>query len=230
MALGTGGGAQLWRARSSRRPARRCIARPLSAEAGDRVAIAAPNSVDYLDVLYAIWHTGLVAVPANAKLHGAELGYILENSGAKVCFASPGIDGEIASHAPASSQHLITMGSAEYKALFEADLASLTLRQADDLVWPFDTSGTTGRPKGAMLTHRALYWTSHAYATEVDVIMPGDALLHAAPMSHGSGLYIMAHVARMGIHIVPELGGFDAEEALRLLMHWPRVSMFAARP
>ena len=197
-------------------------------EAGDRVAIAAPNSVDYLDVLYAIWHAGLVAVPANAKLHGAELGYILEHSGAKVCFASPGIDGEIASHAPASLQHLITMGSAEYKALFEADSAPLTLRQADDLAWLFYTSGTTGRPKGAMLTHRALYWTSHAYATEVDAIMPGDALLHAAPMSHGSGLYIMAHVARMGIHIVPESGGFDAEEALRLLMHWPRVSMFAA--
>jgi long-chain acyl-CoA synthetase len=196
--------------------------------AGDRVTIAAQNSVDYLDVLYAIWHAGLVAVPANAKLHGAELGYILEHSGAKVCFASPGIDGEIASHAPASLQHLITMGGAEYKALLEADAVPLTLRQADDLAWLFYTSGTTGRPKGAMLTHRALYWTSHAYATEVDPIMPGDALLHAAPMSHGSGFYIMAHVARMGLHIVPESGGFDAEEILRLLMHWPRTSMFAA--
>ena len=47
---------------------------------GDRVVIAAKNSPDYLDVLYAIWHAGLVAVPANAKLHGAELGYILEHS------------------------------------------------------------------------------------------------------------------------------------------------------
>ena len=69
---------------------------------GDRVAIAAKNSPDYLEVLYAIWHAGLAAVPANAKLHGAELGYILEHSGARVCFASDGLDGEIAPHAPAS--------------------------------------------------------------------------------------------------------------------------------
>src|SRR5262245_27071061 len=57
-------------------------------EPGDRVVIAAPNSIDYLDVLYAIWHAGLAAVPANAKLHGAELGYILEHSQARACFAS----------------------------------------------------------------------------------------------------------------------------------------------
>src|SRR4051794_21100793 len=52
---------------------------------GDRVVIAAKNSPDYLEVLYGIWHAGLAAVPANAKLHGAELGYILEHSGARVC-------------------------------------------------------------------------------------------------------------------------------------------------
>jgi acyl-CoA synthetase (AMP-forming)/AMP-acid ligase II len=48
---------------------------------GDRVAIAAKNSADYFETLYAVWHAGLAAVPANAKLHGAELGYILEHSG-----------------------------------------------------------------------------------------------------------------------------------------------------
>jgi len=197
-------------------------------EPGDRVAIAAGNSIDYLEILYAAWHAGLVAVPANAKLHGAELGYILEHSGAKVCFASPGIDTEVAAHAPKSLDHLITIGSAEYTALFETDASRIILRQPDDLAWLFYTSGTTGRPKGAMLTHRVLYWTSHAYATEVDPIMPGDALVHAAPMSHGSGLYIMAHTARLGIHVVPESGGFDADEALRLFMQWPRASMFAA--
>ena len=62
---------------------------------GDRVAIVAKNSPDYVELLYAIWHAGLAAVPANAKLHGAELGYILEHSGARVCFASRGLDGDI---------------------------------------------------------------------------------------------------------------------------------------
>ena len=88
---------------------------------GDRVAVVAKNSPDYLALLYGIWHAGLAAVPANAKLHGAELGYILEHCGARVCFASHGIDAEIAAHAPPSLERLIAIGSAEYEALFTAD-------------------------------------------------------------------------------------------------------------
>src|SRR5262249_44178051 len=69
--------------------------------AGDRVVIAAKNAPEYLEMLYGVWHAGLAAVPANAKLHGRELGYILEHSGARVCLASDGLDVEIAPHAPA---------------------------------------------------------------------------------------------------------------------------------
>src|SRR3954447_19128197 len=72
--------------------------RSLGLNPGDRVAVVARNCPDYVEVLYAIWHAGLVAVPGNAKLHGAELGYILEQSGARVCFVSDGLDGEIAPH------------------------------------------------------------------------------------------------------------------------------------
>jgi len=197
---------------------------------GDRVAIAAHNSIDYLDVLYAIWHAGLAAVPANAKLHGAELGYILEHSQARLCFASSDIEAAIAAHAPPTLERLITIGSADYAALIQADAAAITPRQGDDLAWLFYTSGTTGRPKGAMLTHRVLSAMSHAYATEVDPVAPGDAILHAAPMSHGSGLYIMAHVARLGINVVPESGGFEPAEIFRLFERWPRASMFAWAP
>jgi long-chain acyl-CoA synthetase len=195
---------------------------------GDRVAIAAKNSPDYLALLYGIWHAGCTAVPANAKLHGAELGYILEHSGARVCFASPGVDGEIAAHAPRTLERLIAIGSGEYDALFAADAIDLVPRAGDDLAWLFYTSGTTGRPKGAMLTHRNLTATSEAYAGEVDPIAPGDAIVHAAPMSHGSGLYIMAHVARLGVQMVPESGGFEPDEVFALFNTWPRASMFAA--
>jgi long-chain acyl-CoA synthetase len=195
---------------------------------GDRVAIVARNSTDYLDVLYAIWHAGLAAVPVNAKLHGAELGYILEHSEAKICFVSPDFDRAIAAHVPSSLARLITIGSTEYENLFSADAIPPIVRAGDDLAWLFYTSGTTGRPKGAMLTHRVLYWASHARACEIDPIGPGDALLHAAPMSHGSGLYIMAHVMRQGINVVPESGGFDAPEVLALFSRWPGASMFVA--
>src|SRR5262245_8617639 len=67
---------------------------------GDRVVIAAKNSPDYLDALFGVWHAGLVAVPANAKLHGAELGYIIAQSGARVCLVSADVEADIAPHAP----------------------------------------------------------------------------------------------------------------------------------
>jgi long-chain acyl-CoA synthetase len=195
---------------------------------GDRIAIAAKNCPDYLELIFGIWHASMAAVPANAKLHGRELGYILQHSGSRVCFASNDLRDEIAAHAPSTLEHLITIGSAEYEALFTADPIAAWPCRGDDLAWLFYTSGTTGRPKGAMLTHRVLAAASYAYAGEVDPIAPGDVLLHAAPMSHGSGLYMMAHVARLGLHVVPESSSFDAEEVLSLFDAWRQTSMFAA--
>src|SRR6476659_3659932 len=72
----------------------------LGLEPGDRVAIAAKNCVEYVEAIHAIWHAGLAAVPANAKLHGRELAYIVEHSGARVCFATQGLDAELGAHAP----------------------------------------------------------------------------------------------------------------------------------
>ena len=195
---------------------------------GERVAIVAKNSPAYLELLYGIWHAGLAAVPANAKLHGSELGYILEHSGARICFVSPGLDAEIAPHAPQSLERMIVIGGHEYEALLAADAIDPVPRAGDDLAWLFYTSGTTGRPKAAMLTHRVLAAASFAYMTEVDPVGPGDTILHAAPMSHGSGLYIMAHVARLGVQVVPESGGFEPEEIFSLFGAYRRVSMFAA--
>ncbi len=195
---------------------------------GDRVVIAAKNSPDYLEAMYAAWHAGLAAVPANAKLHGSELGYILEQSGARVCVASDGLDAEIAPHAPASLERMIAIGGAEHARMLQADAIPVAPRAGDDLAWLFYTSGTTGRPKGAMLTHRVLAAASEAYIAEVDPPSPGDAILHAAPMSHGSGLYMMAHVMRRAVNVVPESSGFDPEEIFPLLRAWPGTSMFAA--
>jgi long-chain acyl-CoA synthetase len=195
---------------------------------GERVAIAAKNCPDYVGLMFGIWHAGLAAVPANVKLHPRELGYILQHSGARVCFASSDLISQIANHVPSTLEHLITIGSAEYDALFTADPIDIWPCEGDDLAWLFYTSGTTGRPKGAMLTHRVLAAASYAYNGEVDPITPGDVLLHAAPMSHGSGLYMMAQVARLGINVIPESSSFDPEEVLGLFDAWPRSSMFAA--
>ncbi len=195
---------------------------------GDRVAVVAKNSHHYLELLYGTWRAGCVAVPANAKLHGAELGFILEHSGARLCLASKGLDADIAPHAPKSLEHLIVIGSTGYEALFAADPLKIVPRAPNDLAWLFYTSGTTGRPKGAMLTHDNLVAASLAYGSEVDPVAPGDAILHAAPMSHGSGMYIMQHVARLGVQVIPESGSFEPEEVIALFNAWPRMSMFAA--
>src|SRR5436305_1403721 len=128
----------------------------LDLKPGDRVAIIAKNCVEYVETIFGIWHGGFAAVPANAKLHGRELGYILEHSGARVCLATPGLGTEVAPHAPASLERLIVIGGREYDALFAAQPAPVTPRDGSDLAWLFYTSGTTGRPKGAMLTHRNL--------------------------------------------------------------------------
>lgn len=195
---------------------------------GDRVAIVSSNTPEYVEALYAIWHAGCVGVPANAKLHGTELAYILEQSGARVCFASSDLASAIEAHAPASLERIIVLGSPSYEALLTADTIEVTECKAEDLAWLFYTSGTTGKPKGAMLTHRNLATMACAYQDEVDPIRFGDPLLHAAPMSHGSGLYIVPYVMHGGVNVVPESGGFDPAEIFKLIEAWPRSSMFAA--
>src|SRR5947207_1757009 len=114
----------------------------LGLKPGDRVAVVAKNCVEYVETIYGIWHAGLAAVPANAKLHGRELGYILEHSGARVCFATSGLDAEVAPHAPASLERLIVIGSTEYNALSSADPIGVEPRDGNDLAWLFYTSGT----------------------------------------------------------------------------------------
>jgi len=71
------------------------LVRQLDLRAGDRVALAMQNCVEYHEVLFACWHAGLVAVPMNAKLHPKEFAYILENSGAKACFVTPELQSAI---------------------------------------------------------------------------------------------------------------------------------------
>lgn len=195
---------------------------------GDRVALVMKNCPAYLELLVAGWYAGLTMVPVNAKLHQREFGHILEHSGSRICFATPDLADVIAplvDEIPGLEQ-VIEVGSAD--GLDKSDPVPMTLRQPNDVAWLFYTSGTTGRPKGAMLTHKNLLAMTLSYFIDVDHISSEDAVLHAAPMSHGSGCYILPHAAAGACQIIPESGGFDPAEVADLLKTHQGVTVFAA--
>ncbi len=197
---------------------------------GDRAAIVMANVPDYMVVKYACWHAGLCAVPINAKLHRREFAFILEHSGARVCFADgakraavEGLDDEIA-----SLERIVPTDGALWAELSAGAPAPMAEVAPDDPAWLFYTSGTTGRPKGAILSHRNLVSQTMNYFADVGTIEPGDCIVHCAPASHGSGCYGIPHVARGAAQVFPESGGFDPAEMLDLLPHWPGATFFFA--
>lgn len=194
--------------------------RRLDLRPGDRVATAMANAPEYWEILFACWHAGLAAVPMNAKLHPREFEYILGNAGAKLCFADAGLG--------VTFERTVIPGSAEYRALYADEGLPAHEGTPEDLAWLFYTSGTTGVPKGAMLTHRNLLFACQAYFADIDKLSPEDAILHAAPVTHGSGLYGLPHFAAGAVNVIPESGGFDAAELFGLMDRWPGSSFFAA--
>jgi long-chain acyl-CoA synthetase len=169
-------------------------------------------------------------VPVNAKLHPREIAYILDHSAARVIFVTDELAEGVASGAREvnASARIIDIGNKEFADLAAAAPIALAPVAADDLAWLFYTSGTTGRPKGAMLSHRNLLAMAMCYFHDIDPPSPGGALIHAAPMSHGSGLYMVPHVVQASTQVIPASAGFDAGEIFDLLQRWPSASMFAA--
>ncbi|MFO1050148.1 MAG: AMP-binding protein [Geminicoccaceae bacterium] len=194
--------------------------------AGDRVALAAPNRPDYVELMAACWWAGLAVVPVNVKLHPAEIAWILEHSGARAAFVAE----SVASALPeiAGLERIVVIGSADAERLARGERMPVAEASPGDLAWVFYTSGTTGRPKGAMITHGNLLAMTAAFLADVEPIACGDAILHAAPLSHGSGLYVLPHAARAACQVVPESGGFDEPEVVATLASWPGTRMFAA--
>ena len=197
---------------------------------GDRVALAMKNCPDYVTLLYGIWHAGLAAVPINGKLHAREFQYILEHSGARLCFVTSDLEPVIAGLAgelPAL-ERIVCAGTPDHRRMLQTDPAPMAAVGDDDLAWLFYTSGTTGRPKGAMLSHRNLRAMSLSYFVDIDAIAPGDSILHAAPLSHGSGLYMLPHMMMGATQVIPESGGFDPVEMADLIPHHRGLTLFAA--
>ncbi|CAH1690857.1 Long-chain fatty acid--CoA ligase [Hyphomicrobiales bacterium] len=197
---------------------------------GDRVALAMTNVPQYLEILCASWHAGLCTVPINAKLHPREFAYILENSGARLCFATPDLFPEIEKLVGeiASLKRVISVDDEAYHALTAANEVEIASVSEDDPAWLFYTSGTTGKPKGATLSHRNLLAMSLRYYADIDQLGPDDTHLLVAPLSHSSGLYAIPHLARGSHQVVPASGGFSPDEVFDLLDHYRNAAFFNA--
>ncbi len=193
---------------------------------GDRVALIMKNHPQYWIALFAVWRAGLVAVPVNAKLHITEFQYILENSESRLCITTPELGDQLANIKNAPP--ILNISDPEYPALLNHAPLALTESAPDDLAWLFYTSGTTGKPKGAMISHRNLLCAITSYFSDVTSINPGDAVIHSAPQTHGSGLYGLPLIAKGGIQVTPLSGGFDPIETVELIEHYPGSCFFFA--
>jgi long-chain acyl-CoA synthetase len=196
---------------------------------GDRVLLSLENCGEFFELLFGCWAAGLCAVPANARLHPREVEYIAENSGARLLVTTPALAEALAplAGAVASLDRVLSTRTAEYDALVtKSEPLMPAAGDPTDRAWLFYTSGTTGRPKGAVLTHRNLLFMSQCYYADIDAIDERDTHLAAAPLSHGAGLYALPFVLKGAHQLV--LPHFDVAAILDALQRHHRVSMFAA--
>ncbi|MBT7291808.1 MAG: AMP-binding protein [Rhodospirillaceae bacterium] len=195
---------------------------------GDRIGLAMSNCPQYLEILFAIWHAGYCAVPTNARLHGRELAFMLENCGAKYCFVSADIAEGLAAHCASvpELEQLIVTGEKDYDRLVQAEPVGMASLAAENPAWLFYTSGTTGKPKAAILSHRNLAVMALGYLADVDFLDETDCLIHLAAQSHASGLFALSHIPRASHQIVPASGGFDIGELATLIADNRKISFF----
>jgi long-chain acyl-CoA synthetase len=194
---------------------------------GDCVAIFMPNCPEYLIIQWAAWWAGLTVVPINARLHVLEAAWIANDSCARIAFCEP-------EQSEALDKALSRIGGSECQVTASLSLieyhktADIEERADIDAMWLFYTSGTTGRPKGAMLGVRQLRNMVLGYLTEVRNIKQSDCAMHPAPLSHGSGLYHLPYVWKGALNVIPESRSFDEPEILELAEFWGNASFFAA--
>jgi long-chain acyl-CoA synthetase len=184
--------------------------RRLGVSEGDRVAVVGPNSHRYLELYQAVPGAGMVLVPLDRRHSAAELGYALDDSGAKVLFAGPGIDPGV------SVEHMIDLDEGYEALIAGASPADIPDDLPTDAVAGlFYTGGTTGASKGVMLTHRNLI----ANAMHFQVCWPfgpETRWMIVAPLFHLAGsIAVLATVWNAGEQIV--LPAFEPAAALDLV-------------
>ena len=121
---------------------------------GSRVAIFMENRIEVFETMFACWLAGLCVVPINAKLHPREVAYIVGDCAASAVFTTGANVDPLREQLPPRAAELIAVDSDAYTALTRSEPSSCVDVAATDPAWVFYTRGTTGQPKGAVLSHR----------------------------------------------------------------------------
>ncbi|HWP42376.1 MAG TPA: long-chain fatty acid--CoA ligase [Blastocatellia bacterium] len=193
----------------------------LGVKAGDRVGVYMHNSPQLIESFFAAWKAAACVVPLNARFVSEEVSYHLTDPEATAVIFGPEFREmmlECRKQLP-TVKHFICTGSplegqVSYEDLVSGHMGSddLGLKLSDDdLAWLFYTSGTTGRPKGAMLTHGNLTFMAVGWVADLMHLEPEDVGLHAAPLTHGAGFHSIALVLKAASQVILKPHKFDPE-------------------
>jgi acyl-CoA synthetase (AMP-forming)/AMP-acid ligase II len=193
---------------------------------GDRVAVVMRNRPELIEAMFACFKAGFCLVPLNHRLTAPEVAYHVRDCGAAAVLTDTEGGAVIAGAGLSGEVHVIAAGGAgpETDAIDHEDLIATGSRAPaavevgrDDLAWLFYTSGTTGQPKGAMLSHGALGYVTASWLADLTPMDERDVILHAAPLSHGAGFHAIAATARGARQVLPAANRFDPPAILDLL-------------
>ncbi|MGB0661584.1 MAG: malonate--CoA ligase [Mangrovicoccus sp.] len=209
------------------------LAHALSAQGltpGDRVALQVPKSAEALALVMAAIQAGYVFLPLNTGYTPAELDYFVGNSGAKLLIGAPE-DAEALGEVAANGAQLLTLGASGEGSLMEAatgqpDTYPTEPKAADDIAAFLYTSGTTGRSKGAMLSHDNLL-SNAQMLVDFWQFSADDVLLHALPIFHTHGLFVATNVMLLAGGSMIFLPKFDLEAVFAAL---PKASSMMGVP
>jgi len=199
---------------------------------GSRIAVQVEKSVEAMLLYLATLRAGHVFLPLNTAYQSAEIEYFVGNAEPAVVVCTPGNFGWVSKIAfTAGTQHVFTLGDDRTGSLLEraahfGDDHVPAARGADDLAAILYTSGTTGRSKGAMLTHGNLL-SNAVMLKDYWGWVPGDVLIHALPIFHVHGLFVAIHAALLNGSKMIWLAKFDPRAAIAAMA---RATVFMGVP
>jgi len=205
----------------------------LALPADSRIAVQTGKSVEALMLYLAVLRAGHVYLPLNPAYQASELGYFIGNAEPAVVVCAGADFGWVSKLAfKAGTRHVYTLnedrsGTLLDRAAFHSDEHLPAKRSAGDLAAILYTSGTTGRSKGAMLTHGNLLSNARVLNTEWGWNAGRDVLIHALPIFHVHGLFVAAHGALLSGSRMIWFSRFDARAVVARL---PEATVFMGVP